>query len=86
MFGVNDDLRWKVSWNGREWQTRSEVDAGVLCETLVRSWPDNPPPEVWERVAAGGYDPIAGVNFDGWAWRKVEWRDGRFERVESPEP
>ena len=82
---MNDELRWKVFWNGREWWTRSEVDAAVLLGMLEQCWPDNAAAQVWELVAAGGWDPVAQVNVDGWAWQRVEWRSGRFERLESPE-
>jgi hypothetical protein len=82
---VDAELKWKVRWNGREWWTRSEIDAAVLLGMLKESWPGKADPEVWELVAMGGWDPITQVNFDGWGWQQVVWRSGRFERVEPPE-
>jgi hypothetical protein len=71
------DLRYKVTWNGREWLTRSHVDAQILMGLLQQSWP-NSAPQLWEQVPAGFYDEEQGINVDGFMWQLMAW-NGKVE-------
>jgi hypothetical protein len=79
---LEPDLRLKVVWGGREWYTRSDVDAQLLVGMLENAWPDATI-EVWELVAMGFFDEVRGLNVDGHGWQQVAWDGSRFARIES---
>lgn len=70
---IEPEFKFKVFWNGREWRTRSPVDAKLLVDMLQEWWPDATV-EVWEQFAVGFTDDA--VSVDGHAWRPVTWDGG----------